>query len=66
MSKILTEDKVQMINDSPEMERFNQALHQILQTPKSELTRLLAEEKEAKVGKTKPGPKPKTSSSAHA
>jgi hypothetical protein len=53
---------------SPEMDRFNSALRQILQVPKLELKRLLAEEKAAKSGKTKPGPKPKTSlsTSGHA
>jgi hypothetical protein len=44
---------------SPEMDRFNNALRQILQVPKPELSRLLAEEKAANAGKTKPGPKPK-------
>ena len=44
---------------SPEMERFNTALHEILQVPKKELVRLLAEEKQAKSGKVRPGPKPK-------
>lgn len=46
---------------SPEMDRFNTALRQILQVPKVELNRMLAEEKASKAGKTKPGPKPKTS-----
>jgi len=46
---------------SPEMDRFNSALRQILQVPKSELNRMLAEEKKSKLGKTKTGPKPKPS-----
>lgn len=46
---------------SPEMERFNNALRQILQVPKTEVNRLLAEDKAAKAGKTKPGPKPRAS-----
>jgi len=49
-------------SDDP-MNRFNNALRHILQVPKSELNRMLAEEKDAKKGKTKPGPKPKTSPS---
>jgi hypothetical protein len=44
---------------SIEMSRFNNVLRQIVQIPKTELNRLLAEEKASKTGKTKPGPKPK-------
>lgn len=51
------------MKESPEMQRFNSALQQILQVPKTELKRLLAEDKVSKMGKTKPGPKPKTSPS---
>jgi hypothetical protein len=48
------------------MDRFNAALRQVLSVPKSELRRLLDEEKASKIGKLKPGPKPKTSVSAPA
>jgi hypothetical protein len=61
MTKILAESEMRVPanTDSPEMTRFNDALRQILQVPKAELNRLLAEEKASKKGKTKPGPKPK-------
>lgn len=48
------------------MSRFNNALRQIVQIPKSELRRLLDEDRRSKAGKTKPGPKPKASSSVPA
>jgi hypothetical protein len=48
---------------SPEMDRFNTALRQVLSVSKTDLKRLLAEDNIAKAGKAKPGPKPKTSSS---
>lgn len=44
---------------SIEMSRFNSALRQIVQIPKSELNRLLEEDKASKVGTVRPGPKPK-------
>jgi hypothetical protein len=44
---------------SAEHSKFNAALRQVLQTSKSDLDRMLAEEKIAKQGKPKPGPKPK-------
>jgi hypothetical protein len=50
---------------NPEMERFREGLRQVLSVPKSELKRLLAEERASKTGKTKPGPKPKVSPSDH-
>jgi hypothetical protein len=54
------EDLVVLGNpQSPEMDRFNAALRQVLQVPKKELSRLLAEEKTAKAGKPKPGTRPK-------
>jgi len=43
---------------SPEMEKFNSALRQVLQASKSDLKRLLAKDAESKVGKPKRGPKP--------
>lgn len=45
---------------SVEMSRFYAALNQVVHVSKQELNRLLAEEKAAKDGKVKPGPKPKT------
>jgi hypothetical protein len=49
---------------SPEMDRFNAALRQVLSVSKSDLNRMLTDEKTAKLGKVKPGPKPKSSASA--
>jgi hypothetical protein len=47
--------------------RFSSALRRVLQVSKTDLNRMLADEKLAKVGKPKPGPKPKRSSvSGHA
>ena len=51
---------------SPEMTRFNNALRQVMQVSKRDLDKMLADEKAAKSGKVKPGPKPKSSSSDHA
>jgi hypothetical protein len=48
-------------SSSPEMDRFRDGLRQVLSVSKADLNRMLAEEKAAKVGKVKPGPKPKTS-----
>jgi hypothetical protein len=52
--------------ESIEMSRFNNALRRIVQIQKSELTWLLDEERRSKTGKTKPGPKPRFSSSVPA
>lgn len=46
---------------SPEYTRFDRAMKQILQVSKTDLNRMLAEEKAANAGKPKRGPKPKTS-----
>jgi len=51
---------------SPEMDRFRDGLRQVLSVSKADLKKMLDAEKAAKVGKVKPGPKPKISSSAHA
>ncbi len=51
---------------SPEYERFTGALRSVLQVSKSDMNRMLEEERVSKIGKTKPGPKPKTSTSGHA
>jgi hypothetical protein len=48
---------------SPEYEQFTGALRAILQVSKSDMNRMLEEERVSKIGKTKPGPKPKTSAS---
>jgi hypothetical protein len=58
--------QVEKQDTSPEMNRFNAGLRQVLSVPKAELNRLLAEERQAKAGKLKPGPKPKSSSSVPA
>ncbi len=47
------------------MRRFNDALRNILHVSKSDLNRMLEEERQSKIGKPKPGPKPKTSASGH-
>jgi len=49
-----------------EFRRFDNAMRQILQVSKTDLNRMLAEEKAANAGKPKRGPKPKTSASGHA
>jgi hypothetical protein len=51
---------------NPGMDGFYAGLRQVLSVPKSELKRMLDEEKAAKAGKIKPGPKPKPSFSAPA
>jgi hypothetical protein len=49
---------------SPEHARFQSALRGVLQVSKTDLTRMLAEEKAANQGKPKRGPKPKHSSAS--
>ena len=44
--------------------RFENALHRVLSVSKAELNTMLAQEQIAKVGKPKPGPKPKRSSAS--
>jgi hypothetical protein len=51
---------------SPEYERFTTALKTVLQVSKTDLTRMIAEEKRANAGKPKRGPKPKASPSDRA
>jgi hypothetical protein len=46
------------------MDRFRDGLRQVLSVSKTDLNRMLAEEKAANLGKVKPGPKPKTFPSA--
>ncbi|MGC2109893.1 MAG: hypothetical protein WA655_10275 [Candidatus Korobacteraceae bacterium] len=45
---------------------FQNALRTILQVSKTDLNRMLTEEKAANAGKPKRGPKPHSSASAHA
>jgi hypothetical protein len=52
--------------ESPEMARFNNALRDALSVSKSELNRLLEEEKVSHRLKQKPGRKPKSVASAPA
>lgn len=47
-------------NDSPEMERFNNALRQALQVSKADLNRLLAQDKVTPLVPQKRGRKPKS------
>jgi hypothetical protein len=51
---------------SPEYQKFTGALRAVLQVSKSDMNRMLEEERVSKIGKVKPGPKPKTSASGHA
>ncbi len=55
-----------MKKKTPEIHRFNEALRSVLQVSKNDLNQMLADEKQAKAGKLKPGPKPKTSASGRA
>ena len=48
------------------MDRFNDGLRQVLSVSKTDLNRMLAEEKASKEGSVKPGPKPKSSPSVPA
>jgi hypothetical protein len=49
------------------MQRFNNALRSVLRFSKGDLNQMLEEERRSKIGKVKPGPKPKrrTSASGH-
>jgi hypothetical protein len=51
---------------SDEYTTFQNALRQVLTVSKTDLNRMLAEEKIANAGKPKRGPKPKISASARA
>ena len=53
-------------NTTEEYRRFENAMRAILQAPKVEVNRVLAEEKAERATKPKRGPKPKTSASGHA
>jgi hypothetical protein len=48
---------------SAEMQRFSHALKDVLSVSKSDMQQMLEAERQSKIGKTKPGPKPKTSAS---
>ncbi len=50
---------------STEMRRFNNALRDVLSVSKGDLNQMLEDERRGKIGKPKPGPKPKTSASGH-
>lgn len=50
---------------TPEIQRFNEALRSVLSVSKRDMNQMLADERRAKEGKPKPGPKPKTSASDH-
>jgi len=47
--------------ETPEMARFNDALRSVMSVSKSELNRRLEADRQAKEGKPKRGPKPKSS-----
>lgn len=49
-----------------EYRQFEDALRQVVRVSKTDLNRMLAEEKIANAGKPKRGPKPKSSASDHA
>ena len=49
---------------NPEMDRFNAALSQVLKVSKTDLNRLLAEDRASKADHLKPGRKSKSSVSA--
>jgi hypothetical protein len=51
---------------SPEYQKFTGALRTVLSVSKADMNRMLEEERQSKIGKVKPGPKPKTSTSGHA
>jgi hypothetical protein len=51
--------------ETPQMQAFNSALKSVLCVSKSDMTRMLADEKRANADKPKRGPKPKTSVSGH-
>jgi hypothetical protein len=51
---------------SPEMQRFNDALRSVLSVSKSDMQKMLEHERQSKIGKVKPGPKPRTSASGRA
>ena len=51
-------------NASEHYARFSSALRTVLQVSKADLNRMLSDEKLAKIGKPKPGPKPKRSSAS--
>jgi hypothetical protein len=53
-------------SDSPEMSRFNDALRGVLSVSKTDLNRLLAEDKAAHPESRKAGRKPKSSASVPA
>jgi hypothetical protein len=47
----------------PEMSRFNEVLHRVMQVSKADLSRLLEDEKAIESAKQKPGRKPNSLSS---
>ncbi len=49
-----------------DMRRFEGALRSVLSVSKSDMQKMLEDEKRANAGKLKPGPKPKTSASGQA
>lgn len=51
------------LSSNVEMQRFNAALQKVVSVSKSDLQKMLAEDKANKVGKRKPGPRPKSSAS---
>jgi hypothetical protein len=53
-------------HNTPELQRFNEALKDVLSVSKNDMNRMLEDERRSKIGKIKPGPKPKTSASGHA
>ncbi|HEY7097451.1 MAG TPA: hypothetical protein VH437_12050 [Terriglobales bacterium] len=52
--------------NSANYERFTSALKKVLQVSKTDLNRMLEDERRANAGKPKRGPKPKSLASGHA
>jgi len=57
-------DSMSTKKTNPEMDRFNAALSQVLKVSKTDLNRLLAEDRASKADQLKPGRKSKSSVSA--
>jgi hypothetical protein len=55
-----------MSNKSPELQRFEGALKSILSVSKTDMQKMLADERKAHEGQPKRGPKPKTLASGRA
>jgi hypothetical protein len=59
-------EKVKTNRETPEMTRFNEALHEVMQVSKTDLNRLLHDKKAIAEVRQRKGPKPKPSVSGRA